>query len=189
MQECDPNDSLSHHIACIISYGGRPRDAVINYFILLLNVSFWVANHGHTGRRSPQFYRARHRQVGAAASLGFVTIFQICLCLLVGCFGISIVWCACVGWFLLDTVFISLRATWIVMSMNGIAIGYYALATAWITTVAHFCAIVLGMLCFWISTQLSTMIHNSKQNTNGPTEVDQLQTNALSVDVNDERLT
>jgi len=38
----------------------------------------------------------------ALAALIFVLLFQICLCLVVGCVGISIIWCAMGGWIMSD---------------------------------------------------------------------------------------
>lgn len=84
-----------------------------------------------------------------------VIAFQIVLCLIVGCVGISIVWCAILGFLLMKCWRTRARtrtrkcgcdvlAIGIAVGMDVISICYYAYAEPPITTVAHVLAILLG---------------------------------------------
>jgi len=139
---------------------------------------------------------SNRRTIAALISLGLVLLFQIGLCLALFCSGISIVWCACFGWFLKKS---SLKSTGfandttaaedplsnhsstvtpqqqeqhdvlyeeytsppnnmerapnqllcgdICMGLLNVGlICYYALTAESITTIAHLCAVLLGML-------------------------------------------
>jgi hypothetical protein len=110
--------------------------------------------------------------LAATKSLFFSIAFQIGLCLVLHCAGISIVWCAALGWMLvgmrqqqmqqqqqphiIHRDCISYEDCWLfplVCDMAGIL--YYAVTAEPITTVAHACAIAMGAILFWLS---STMI-------------------------------
>ena len=79
-----------------------------------------------------------------------VILFQIVLCLLVKCVGISIIWCALMGWILIEKGKVN-RAIcsinfpnlalvdWqnIILSIDLLAICYYSVVAGPITTVAH----------------------------------------------------
>mmetsp|Transcript_5760 Transcript_5760/g.7545 ORF Transcript_5760/g.7545 Transcript_5760/m.7545 type:complete len:117 (+) Transcript_5760:375-725(+) len=82
-----------------------------------------------------------------------VTFFQIVLCLVVKCVGISIIWCAMAGWIAMDNNIVessNSRPTTnrnhhpsVVIFLDAIAILYYAIVEEPITTVAHILAIVV----------------------------------------------
>lgn len=105
------------------------------------------------------------------ASLGFVIVFQVGLCLMVHCSGISIVWCAIAGWMLVGTgqlvlcwdrqqqqqqqqrrrhPFGTSHLALVALSLLCDAAGvlYYAATAPAITTVAHLCAIAMGMILY-----------------------------------------
>jgi hypothetical protein len=134
MKECSNTAQIAaiDQIACILSYNGTVLDTVLNYTIL--------AAHVYTERTSTS-----PRSTAATLSCFlFVVGFQIFLCLLVGCSGISIIWCACLGW--------QYRRLplWLGI-LDGLLLLYYAVTGEWITTVAHACAIVLGRGLYAIS--------------------------------------
>ena len=82
---------MYHRIGCILTYNGNATDTTINYALLVLNL-FACA--------SP-FFSSRH-PVKALASLFFTMCFQVSLCLVVFCSGVSIVWCAMAGWLICE---------------------------------------------------------------------------------------
>jgi hypothetical protein len=107
-----------------------------------------------------------------------VIAFQIVLCLIVECVGISIIWCAMLGWILVEVTCgiasndtepvrqaetlntsptcvgfgnlssrcscIAVASTILCADLAGIV--YYALTAPAITTVAHICAVLMGMI-------------------------------------------
>jgi hypothetical protein len=99
--------------------------------------------------------------------LGFTTAFQIGLCLGVHCSGISIIWCAVAGWMIgcclvrqkinnsKHTFFLTIP-----LLLDAMGIVFYAFTAEGITTVAHVCAIALGIIMYWISTSTTRRIHN-----------------------------
>ena len=104
--------------------------------------------------------QSRWLLAGLIALLGTI-FFQISLCWGLGCTGISIVWCAAAGWIMnerkshavagdagLPAVERSALDTCedvALCALLGVLI-YYAVTAAVITSVAHFCALVLGTL-------------------------------------------
>ena len=81
-----------------------------------------------------------------------VIAFQIVLCLALGCVGVSIVWCAEMGWVLKMR---GSEAGWKmqVLCVDVGALLFYAFASEPITTVAHVAAIAMGQavwrVCVW----------------------------------------
>ena len=88
-----------------------------------------------------------------------VFLFQIGLCLLVHCYGISLVWCAMGGWIVSERKRLrgrlqngdlsAFRSSAVGVEMSVVlmdisAIVYYAFVSPFITTVAHVCALILG---------------------------------------------
>lgn len=150
MNECS-NSSLWRRTGCILSYGGSEIDIVLNYVLLLVNVASCGLTLAWEGGRG---YRV------ALHSLLFVMVFQIALCLALGCSGISIVWCACAGWIMAERRRLEdrsegnpsaerLKILYVERAIIFLDVGailYYAVVTAPITTVAHFCAMVLGAM-------------------------------------------
>mmetsp|Transcript_8214 Transcript_8214/g.10731 ORF Transcript_8214/g.10731 Transcript_8214/m.10731 type:complete len:277 (-) Transcript_8214:163-993(-) len=98
MNECALDlGSYAARTECIVTYGGSTKDVILNYTVLVLDVVacvvwLWV-------RRNDDTVRA----FAPLISLAFVVAFQISLCLAVACSGISIIWCACFGWYLYKT--------------------------------------------------------------------------------------
>lgn len=90
-----------------------------------------------------------------------VIVFQILLCIGVCCVGVSIVWCASLGWILMlshreysnpykyPTVRCNDKTVAFTIGANLLVVIYYGLITDIITTVAHCSAILLGML-LWV---------------------------------------
>jgi len=109
-----------------------------------------------------------------------VVIFQIGLCLMVHCVGISIIWCAMGGWIIserkrLKATEASNLSSWrnanliierfIVVLDVGVIL-YYAFTSKFITTVAHVCAMVLGATLSLMSIRLYDDAES--ENTVGP---------------------
>ena len=146
MDECGSGNLLAK-IECILTYGGSGLDIAINYALLILDVTFcasWL-NLLHQNAMKP------------CISLIAVTIYQVVLCLFLGCSGVSIVWCAVVGWYIQKSrcqlqaavspqnkACVS-KAEIALLLLNASALIYYAITSAMITSVAHGCALLLGM--------------------------------------------
>mmetsp|Transcript_29117 Transcript_29117/g.60914 ORF Transcript_29117/g.60914 Transcript_29117/m.60914 type:complete len:216 (-) Transcript_29117:855-1502(-) len=173
------DDELATRLYCIVTYQDNAWKMALNYTLLALNV---VACYQLLGRRQ----HATHSEgTGNLITLvTVVTFFQIGLCLGVGCYGISIIWCACAGWYfqnrclVVDTAVMDPQQTeprpsdpsivhkgplrarlilnpdlcrdWAVGLVNVGAILYFAETMETITTVAHLCAVVLGILLSFV---------------------------------------
>ena len=114
-------------------------------------------------------------------SLFFVVFFQIILCLILGCNGISIVWCAMMGWETSTTHqitrernhtegaypsetavrIIDLGRTVIILDV--LAIFYYTITAEAITTIAHICAVILGVFLEQLARFTSSMSGTSSE--------------------------
>jgi hypothetical protein len=168
MEECT-NGTLLVRTGCILTYQGSHRDIVLNYVLLVANVvvcSITTASNAHYGTS-----RGLERKLVASGALVFVAAYQINLCLLVGCSGISIIWSACAGWIFSEgrrracmlrdsessATEASLSSPWnrhvtllvwerVMLAADVLVIIYYACVTEAITTVAHLCAIMMGFL-------------------------------------------
>ena len=158
MMECilDNHSTIMKRIVCILSYSGSEEDIVINYTLLTISLCSILASH----------YQNLHEktiQIGQFECFAFVgvLVFQIGLCLVLSCSGISIVWGTLLGFMLAEMGFITFYATdntyhnsrWndtsnvaIRISIAGSSLGviYYAIYAPIITTVAHILAIILG---------------------------------------------
>lgn len=167
MEDCS-NGTLLVRTGCILTYQGSQRDIILNYALLVANVvvcSITTASNVHYGTS-----RGLERKLAASGALVFVAAYQINLCLLVGCSGISIIWSTCAGWILSEgrrracmpgnagsssteasaspwNRHITLQV-WerLMLASDVIVIVYYACVTEAITTVAHLCAILMGFL-------------------------------------------
>jgi hypothetical protein len=167
MEGCT-DGTLLLRTGCILTYQGSQRDIILNYALLVANVvvcSITTASNVHYGTS-----RGLERKLVASSALVFVAAYQINLCLLVGCSGISIIWSACAGWtlsegrrracMLEDSGSSAVEASssrwgrhitllvWerFMLAADLLAIIYYACVTEAITTVAHLCAILMGFL-------------------------------------------
>jgi hypothetical protein len=168
MEECT-NGTLLIRTGCILTYQGSQKDIILNYALLVANVvvcSITTASNAHYGTS-----RGLERKLVASGALVFVAAYQINLCLLVGCSGISIIWSACAGWIFSEgrrracmlrdsessATEASLSSPWnrhvtllvwerVMLAADVLVIIYYACVTEAITTVAHLCAIMMGFL-------------------------------------------
>ena len=162
MDECSSSSDILSHIGCILTYGGNSTDIAINYSLVVMN-SVWCCFVALTTADSvPNHNRRRLYHTSNVMALIFVVVFQVVLCLMVGCSGISIIWCAQAGWvvhqryyshrFLLanhesQAMVANVPKTELcVLGIDFLAILYYAVLTEPITTIAHFCALLLGAL-------------------------------------------
>ena len=153
--ECSNDDTLVAVTACILTYAGSVRDMWINYatFALVLTAA---ALRGRR-RRSSSSSSTRWKVATLVAFLGVVA-FQIGLCWIVHCTGISIIWCAVTGWLVNEqqqhqqqqggAQQEQTRSWWEDLTLTVVlsVLIYYAVVAPVITTVAHGCALILGAL-------------------------------------------
>jgi hypothetical protein len=162
--ECIEGNVLNR-TGCILSYGGSTKDIILNYLVLVINLSYCVAavaNH----------HRVQNVQRFALGALIFVVLFQISLCLALGCSGISIIWCAMGGWTMSErrrvvetntmdedeepsrSLKLVIKLGQVVILVDSAVIVYYAVVEEVITTVAHICALILGAVLSLTSIRL-----------------------------------
>jgi uncharacterized iron-regulated membrane protein len=157
MNECHDGD-WTHRTACILTYAGDAPDTCLNYVVLAATLLVALRR----ARQRTMLARCWWWATGTA--LVGVGLFQIVLCLLLGCAGISIVWCAVAGWLMNErqeeeedpvsndsatahSPSRGLRPVEDVLLTGVLAVLIYYGGTAPpITTGAHFCALVLGAL-------------------------------------------
>eukprot|EP00525_Craspedostauros_australis_P009420 CAMPEP_0198130624 /NCGR_PEP_ID=MMETSP1442-20131203/54385_1 /TAXON_ID= /ORGANISM="Craspedostauros australis, Strain CCMP3328" /LENGTH=265 /DNA_ID=CAMNT_0043791289 /DNA_START=217 /DNA_END=1014 /DNA_ORIENTATION=- len=97
--------TILQKIGCILSYGGSRRDIIINYLLLAFNLYFCIkmvrlqisASSSSLSSSSMAVQPSTFLK-STTAAFAFVIIFQVSLCLIVQCSGISIIWCAMAGW-------------------------------------------------------------------------------------------
>jgi len=120
----------------VLTYGdgsGDPKlDIAINYTLLFATGALFIFG-GPPKRR--------------AAIISFFFAFQLGLCYCLGCSGVSIVWCACVGGGALD-MHRGLRLVAFRVVAVAVVAGllWYALVAEAITDIAHVCALTMGFL-------------------------------------------
>ena len=143
MDDCGSGDVVQK-IECIVTYGGSISDICINYTLLVLDITFcaWWLTMRHQNVRKP------------LTSLIIVAIYQVLLCFFLGCSGVSIVWCAVIGWYIHKSrCVVGQRNSeqyhiWyelLLLLPNASALLYYAITSEVITSIAHICALLLGM--------------------------------------------
>ena len=120
----------------MLTYGdgsGDPKlDIAINYTLLFATGALFIFG-GPPKRR--------------AAIISFFFAFQLGLCYCLGCSGVSIVWCACVGGGALDMHRgLRLVAFRVVAVAVVAALLWYAMVAEAITDIAHVCALTMGFL-------------------------------------------
>jgi len=154
---CPIHASIGNHLTCIATYNNDATFMIVNYTALIVAlVAFTVS-----------IVQRNDRLITAHTGLVLLYfIFQFTLCLVVKCMGISIVWCAIIGATL--TIILSYdndeyrNTTWqrLIIStaiVGGfILIGFYAMTLAWITTLAHILAVLLGIVTERITIQQLT---------------------------------
>ena len=90
-----------------------------------------------------------------------VIAFQVILCIRVCCVGVSIIWCAILGWILMlflheisgtdknPQAGCNNKIVRITIGADSLIVAYYGLVADAITTTAHCCAILLGAI-LWV---------------------------------------
>ena len=153
-------------VLCILTYNNHQIDIYLNYMAILLAIiplvlTFTFLNHNK--------YASVIRHTAWIIILLGLFLFQIGLCVAVSCAGVSVVWSALVGFtpFLFvnikyfdatayENLYVNfINATLYVSTVYSIALWiYYAMVATFITTVAHFCALVLGIFMAYIIIRL-----------------------------------
>ena len=139
---CNRTCPVSPTLDQILTYDNCNTDIAINYaLILLFQATVFAHDIPYT--------------ITAVSTL-YLWAFQLVLCLLVGCVGVSVVWSAQMGILIhfrnfrsgssLDSN--SWSSLWYYFSLTSglIAWIYYAVIEEPITTVAHICALIMGVL-------------------------------------------
>lgn len=162
-QEC-MNGTVGGRLGCILSYDGSKPDIIINYLLLLINLIWCVVAFRFHSQQEPE--RASKLRLFAIFSLVGVVAFQIGICWILGCMGISLIWCATAGWMASERQRLKEREElnvttlrWsqvelFVIVLDTGAIVYYAFVSEAITTVAHICALILGAMLSMISIRM-----------------------------------
>ena len=123
-------------LLCVLTYGNRtgdPRfDIGINYTLLFAMGTLFIFG-GPPKRRG--------------AMLLFFAAFQLGLCYVIGCAGVSISWCACAGGGALDHHSGRRLVAFRVVAVSVVAaLLWYAMVAEAITDIAHVCALTMGFL-------------------------------------------
>ena len=129
-----------------LTYDGQIRHVVINYALILLTVLPFA------------FARSRPRRAAAwpwGGCLGLAFGVQVLLWFTLGASGVSIVWCALAGYALMGFLraepgLVPQSRVLTILALGSAAAGilYYALTFPALTTIAHLCAVVLGIGTF-----------------------------------------
>ena len=97
-------DNFWHNIRIVVTYDGWLSAIPLNYFLLVINLisCILVTTTSHTNNNSIRdtnnCYCSVFRLGWRSTALLCTIVFQIGLCVVEGCVGISIVWCALAGW-------------------------------------------------------------------------------------------
>lgn len=159
--ECSDDGTLSERMYCILSYAGSTDDIALNYTLLVISTCaayFLLKQYSNSMSTSfASINRSSSYQSDAFVALLGVVGFQIGLCLVLGCSGVSIIWASILGWMLNESgEFSFIRninapasnskpgVVTLAMILDGSAIIYYAIYFPMITTVAHILAVLLG---------------------------------------------
>jgi len=160
--ECSESEEK---LECILTYAGSKNDIAINYSVLFATlIASSVVLRTHCYSPSANFICAR--LVWMIIALLGLTAFQITLCFSLGCSGISIIWNAMDGFLVAnywqrkkysDENLNANNSLNLVMGHACVAVGlaadiYYAILSEILTTVAHVCAVLLGMLLYLVYT-------------------------------------
>jgi len=120
-------DNVASHIGCTFSYDGNNFHIILNYTLLILNFIFWFKSIAKTielskvqereqqeGRQNRSLYiydyddyevipRLTNYYYFFALSAWVLMIpVQICLCLILDCVGVFVLWCSLDGWIMRD---------------------------------------------------------------------------------------
>jgi hypothetical protein len=143
MDECPLAWPLVDRLRCVLTYNGSAEHTTLNYTLIALTSAPFLL----------LVSRQSNGPKAAAMVVGSSSVFQVGLCLSMGCSGVSIVWCTLLGALLSSWRHqLSLEQRPLPLLMCGgavvvdtIAIGFYAATTDSITTVAHLLAISMGV--------------------------------------------
>ena len=156
------------------------RDTILNYILILGNVI--AVTLTRTSLKRSIGVRHVEQQQGptrfaTCVCFVFTIAFQLCLCIfVVGCVGVSIIWCATFGWLLmcintanqttaiLDNAYNHSTTTIarIVAFLDCGTILFYAITLGVITTTAHILAVLMGVL-LW---KLGCWVNNKRVKSN-----------------------
>ena len=142
---CDNSCPLNPSIVQILTYDYCDEHIAINYSLILL-LQAAVLLHGIPTKI-------------VAFSTFYLWAFQVILCLIVGCVGVSVVWSAQLGILMHRRHHLAAKSSphqelppwsWKLFSLS-LVVGsttwvYYAVIWEPITTLAHVCALVMGIL-------------------------------------------
>lgn len=131
-----------------LTYEGQVRDLVINYALVVLVLLPYVVVATDAKGSGDWAW---------AACLAVALVVQVLLWFAVGATGVSIVWSALAAFTLMDlwrgdigraqpNTFLALLA----LGGAGTGIVYYALTFPRITTIAHLCAVLLGIVVWFV---------------------------------------
>ena len=124
--------SCAGDLLCVLTYAGSRTDVAINYALLFATGTLFIFG-GPPKRRG--------------VILAFFAAFQLGLFYVIGCTGVSIIWCACAGGGALDHHRgLRLVAFRVVAVAVVAALLWYALVAEAITDIAHVCALTMGFL-------------------------------------------
>ena len=124
--------SCTGDLLCVLTYAGSRVDVAINYTLLFATAALFIFG-GPPKRRG--------------AMLSFFAAFQLGLCYVIGCAGVSIIWCACAGGGALDHHSGRRLVAFRVVAVAVVAgLLWYALTAEAITDIAHVCALTMGFL-------------------------------------------
>ncbi len=131
-----------------LTYEGQIRDVLINYTLIILVLLPYVFAEQRTGGS---------RDWAWAAILAIALLVQVLLWFAVRATGVSIIWSALAGFILMDLwrggMGGAQRNTYLallVLGGAGAGIVYYALTYPPITTIAHLCAVLLGIAVWFV---------------------------------------
>jgi hypothetical protein len=147
----------------ILTYDNSTMDIILNYILFVISfflvcwLNYWVVQNLSRGPVSTHQYI----RFPAVYVIGMF-IFQISLCLFADCVGISVVWSSNVGVIWMLVRLINGQRQWRNYSSYDQLIGasstvtvivaciavwcYYAIIEEALTTVAHLCALILGII-------------------------------------------
>jgi len=135
MEDCNIN-ATDDQMWCILSYNNNMQDVLINYTMLFIQICV----------NGKVYQRTNTTTSNNIVAFLFVWLFQIGLCFAVHCSGISIVWNAMAGWVLFICVADRENLSFLVLLIPCFAVDvYYGFMSEAITTVAHFCAVIMGL--------------------------------------------
>lgn len=141
---------------CILTYDGSVVDIVINYAMLAVNLWITLLVNQREGLQRWLFLPLTT----------FLFAFQVILCLVIGCMGISVVWSALFGYYVVLVAYGGERlilkeqvAFWFGVFTTLVTCVYYLVTDEFITTVAHLCAALMGAL---IGRRVLQLVHKKR---------------------------